>query len=177
MHEHLLSRLAKCVTKLAVLCIFLIAASASVFASPVGVSYTVSGSSGDWTLNFSVTNNVNSGQDMYFFGVLLPAQDVINSPAGSVNFVGGSLATTWNPSTNDSASLCSNPLYAEFCGGPNISYNNLWRNFDSPGGLTFGNTLSGFEVEVNSLTAPTAVQWFAYSYDPTATFNPTTGHL
>ena len=141
----------------ALLCLFLVAASATVSAAPVGVNYTVSGSSGAWTLNFSVTNNVVSGQAVYFFGVLLPAQDIVNSPAGSVNTAccpGGSPTTTWNPSLDGG-------------GGPNITFNNLWRDFKPGGslGISFGSSLSGFEVGVNTITAPTSVEWFAYSAD------------
>lgn len=141
---------------IAALCVSVAVTSLSALASPVGVSYTVSGSSSDWTLNFSVTNNVNSGQVVYFFGVLLPAQDILNSPDGSVNFVGGSLATVWNPSLDGN-------------GGPNLTYNNLWRNPKPNGsiGIVFGDTLSGFEVQVDTLTAPTSVQWFAYAFDDT----------
>lgn len=35
----------------------------------------------------------------------------------------------------------------------------------SSGEIAFGATMSGFEVEVNTLTAPTSVQWFAFSAD------------
>lgn len=149
-------RLRSLLVGIAVLFLFLCAASANVYAAPIGVSFTVSGSSSDWTLNFSVTNNVNSGQVVYFFGVLLPAQDILNSPDGSVNFVGGSHATIWNPSLDGN-------------GGPNLTYNNLWRDPKPNGsiGIVFGNTLSGFEVQVDTLTAPTSVQWFAYAFDNT----------
>src|ERR1700688_2341763 len=95
-----IARLALSFSKLAILGIFLTGLSASALADPIVVSYTVSGSSGAWVLDFSLTNNVNSGQVVYLFGVLLPAQDILNSPAGSVNTT-GSGATTWNPSTGN----------------------------------------------------------------------------
>lgn len=126
-------------------------------ASPVGVSYTVSGSAGDWTLNFSVANNVTAGQSVYFFAVLLPAQDIVGSPDGAVNNArtfGGVTTTIWNPSLDGN-------------GGPDLTFNNLWRDFMPGGvlGISFGSSLSGFEVTVNTLTAPSSVQWFAYSND------------
>jgi hypothetical protein len=39
-------------------------------ADPINVSATVSGSAGDWTLDFSVNNNLAGApdQDFYFFG-------------------------------------------------------------------------------------------------------------
>jgi hypothetical protein len=120
-------------------------------ADAVGVSYTVSGSSGSWILDFSVTNNVNAGQVVYFFGVLLPTQDIVGSPTGFVNCASHCTTTTWNPS--------------DHFGGPNLTYNNLWIN-GTPDVL-FGNTLSGFDVGVSSATAPTAVEWFAYAFDAT----------
>ncbi|MGB7023724.1 MAG: PEP-CTERM sorting domain-containing protein [Candidatus Acidiferrales bacterium] len=145
----LLSRVAKLSLGLALLCLVLGVGPA--VASPVGVTYAVSGSSGAWILDFSVTNNLNAGQGVYFFGILLPGQDIINSPTGWTNCISGCTATTFNPS---------------FDGGPNITFNNLWHtNLSSL--IPFGNTLSGFEVEVNSVTAPTSIQWFAYGLDST----------
>lgn len=146
----------KSFVKIGVLCVFLALAGARAFADPVGVSYTVTGSSGAWILDFSVTNNLNAGQDVYLFGVLLPAQDITNNPADYQNCLNGCTQTTFNPSGD---------------GGPNLTYNNLWHII--PGNnlanaITFGTTLSGFEAEVTSLTAPTSVDWFAYGLDATA---------
>lgn len=154
-----LTRIAKYFAKFAALCILVIAASASVFADPVGVTYTVSGSAGDWTLNFSVTNNVVAGQVVFFFGVLLPGQSIAGSPSGWGNSTRAT-GSTWNPALD--------PI-GELTGGPNINFNDIWTG---TGGalnpqvfIPFGTTQSGFEVTVTSLTAPTSVQWFAYSLD------------
>ena len=59
------------------------AAGAVASADPVDVTYTVSGSSGNWTLDFSVTNNLNpADMDVYFFGVYLDSgRDIVGSPA------------------------------------------------------------------------------------------------
>ena len=93
-----------------------------------------------------------AGQLVYFFGVLLP-QDITNSPTGWVNYAGGSPTnTSWNPAVLGG-------------GGPNLTFDNLWRSPGGAMGISFGNTLSGFDVQVNTLTAPTSVQWFAYSAD------------
>lgn len=136
----------------ALLCLFLGTQAAN--ASPVGVSYTVSGSSGAWILDFSVTNNLNAGQGVYFFGVLLPAQDISSDPNSSwINCANGCTTTTFNFSS---------------IGGPNVTFNNLWLNHGVVSPITFGSTLSGFEVEVNSVTAPLSIQWFACGADTTS---------
>lgn len=106
-------RMARVFAKLGALCILLLPASTCVLASPVGVSYVVSGSAGDWTLDFSVTNKVNSGQVVYIFGVLLPDQGIVNGPTGWNNRVTIATGSIWNPDIDGGL------------GGPNINYNNL----------------------------------------------------
>ena len=112
-------------------------------ALPIDVTYTVSGSSGDYQLDFSVTNNLNWGQDVYFFGVQLAARDIVSSPA---SFNPNSW-TSWN-----------NSGY----GGSSTVYNNNWLD-GGENSLGFGQTLSGFVVHVTDWVAPTSVSWFAYS--------------
>jgi hypothetical protein len=121
----------------------------NVYAGPI-VSFDVSGSSGDWTLDFSVTNTLGGSNYIYFFGVELPARDITGSPSG------------WNPNMHiswDNAGL----------GGSNITYNNVWIN----GSILDGQTLSGFEVHDTSATAPTSVSWFAFAYYPNGTYSGT----
>jgi hypothetical protein len=109
------------------------------------VSYTVSGTSGDYTLDFSVQNTLNpSDMDIYFFGVELSGQGVVGSPA-SFN------SSVW-PAWNNVAE-----------GGSSNVYNNNWIDF-SYSSLMPGSTLSGFQVHVTDLVAPTSVNWFAYGY-------------
>lgn len=135
---------------------------ASVQAAQVDVQYSVSGSAGNWALDFSVTNNIQSstsGMDIYFFGVRLPAGGIAGSPSG------------WNPSTQP----WDNSSY-----GGTDGFNNHWINF-SYGNLDdilFGETLSGFSVNVTSATAPLSVDWFAFAYEGgagtyTGSFNDT----
>jgi hypothetical protein len=112
-------------------------------AAAVNVSYTVSGTSGAYVLDFSVNNNISSGQGVYFFGVQLSSSSIVNSP--SRNFV----PNAW----------WDNSPY----GGSSTIYNNNWLNWlDS--GVTYGSTVSGFQVAISDLTPPTSVQWFAYGY-------------
>ena len=129
---------------------------------PVEVAYTIAGSAGNWTLDFSFKNNMNmtncpgcsppivqnapSDMVLYKVGVLLSARDIVGSPAGH----DPNAFTTWN---NASA------------GGSSIIYNNIWvyNNPDShPANyLSPQTTLSGFLVHNSEQTAPTIASWFA----------------
>ena len=117
----------------------------TVYAAPT-VSFNVSGSSGDWTLDFSVTNTLGDSNDIYFFGVDLPA-GITASPS------------VWDPSASWNNSLN---------GGSSTNYNNVWLTNPSGGNVILdGHTLSGFDVHDTSATAPTSVQWFAYAANGT----------
>ncbi|HNC23022.1 MAG TPA: hypothetical protein PLU52_02360 [Opitutaceae bacterium] len=118
-------------------------------AEPVNVSYTVTGTSGDYTLNFSITNNISAGQHLYFFGTKLGGAGITASPSGW----DPSMWSIWNPTTYGGS-------------GPNINFNNNWidLSINSGGGLAFGDTLSGFSVHILDAAAPEFVDWFAYSY-------------
>jgi hypothetical protein len=116
-------------------------------AAPI-VSFTVSGSAGDWTLDFSVTNNLGvATQRIYFFGVELDARDIVASPPG------------WDP---DAWPSWNNLFY----GGSATVYNNNWIDFSLSGGTTItdGETQSGFKAHTTAIDAPTAVKWFCYAY-------------
>ena len=115
-------------------------------ANAVDVSYVVTGSTGDWTLDFSVTNNLNpSTMDIYFFGVQLSQSNVVALP-GSFDFYGSHWDNEWY-------------------GGSSIVYNNTWIDGGSNySGLLPGQTLSGFKVHISDNNAPTDVNWFAYGY-------------
>lgn len=134
------------------------------------MTYTVSGSANDWILDFSVTNNLNQGQVVYFFGVLLPGQAIVGSPAGSVNCASQCTTTTFDPATNVPAGVTDN--------GPNLTYNDLWLSHGSQSTLDqipAGSTLSGYEVEDTSVLPPSSVDWFAYAFDSTNGNAPYTG--
>ena len=51
--------------KLVYLILMLLGVLPTAQASPVDVSYTVSGSAGNWALDFSITNNLGSTYDIY----------------------------------------------------------------------------------------------------------------
>lgn len=119
----------------------LVVAVSEASAAPV-VTYSVSGSSGNYVLDFSITNNLNLGQDIYFFGVALSQRNITASPSG------------FNPNAWPS---WSNSPY----GGSSQVYNNNWIDF-SFANIPFAATVGGFEVTVNDLVAPTSINWFAY---------------
>lgn len=113
------------------------------YAGPV-VTYSVSGSAGNWVLDFSVTNNLNpSDMDIYFFGVELDTgRNIAGSPAG------------YDPNAWPS---WDNLGY----GGSATIYNNNWIDFSSAN-LLPGNTLSGFKAIYTGAAAPTEVDYFCY---------------
>ena len=127
----------------------LLAASlASADPMPPTVTYTVTGSANDWTLDFTVDNNTN--QNLYFFGVLLPATDETGAPNASwctfPNPPCGS-DTPWNNSGD---------------GGSSISYNNVWLS--EFGTIPPGTSLGGFTaLDLTDAVAPSSVDWFAYT--------------
>lgn len=108
------------------------------------VDYTVSGVSGNYALDFSVTNNLGSGQGLYFFGVKLGARDIVASPSP----FNPNTWTTWQNSG---------------FGGSFTVYNNNWIDSKNVG-ISNGNTVSGFTVHITDVTAPTSVSWFAYGF-------------
>ena len=113
-------------------------------AAPVDIAMTISGSSGNWVYNFSVTNNLGGTNDIYFFGVDLPSHNVTGSPSG------------WNPSTWPSWNNV--PL-----GGSSIVYNNNWIANFSSFDIAPGGTLGGLQVTDNSVNALSSVDWFAFA--------------
>jgi len=148
----LLFRVAKLPLGLAVLCLVLGVGSA--VASPVGVTYTVSGSSGDWIVNFSVTNNINAGQVVYGFGIVVPTQDITGLPSG------------WQPCNNGCTTTTQN---FSGIGGPNITFNDIFHTGAGSGNtILFGDTLSGFQAVFNTVSAPTSIEWYAFGLDLSA---------
>jgi len=117
------------------------------------VTYTITGTPGDYTLDFNFTNNFNTGEgSLYFLGVLLDSgRDIAGSPTG------------WNPNQQTSWNNSS-------FGGSNLTYNNNW--YDRTGtNIDPGQSLSGFEAISTDAIAPTFVNFFAYAIGGTYTGN------
>jgi hypothetical protein len=107
----------------------------------VYVEYEVTGSAGDWTLDFSVTNNIGlASMNIYFFGVVLDARDIVGSPPG------------WDP---NAWTTWDNSPY----GGSSLIYNNIWIG----GSIPNGGTTDGFEARVTTADYPVGVNWFAFA--------------
>ena len=125
----------------------LLGAVAAVQASPVDVTFTTSGSAGNWVYDFSVTNNLPSNE-IYSFGV---TSNSANSPSYPVGWTIGSSGLNWS-------------IY----GGSNTNYSNTWITCPTascPAGHPLvdvepGQTLSGFEVLDSGATPLTSVGWY-----------------
>ncbi len=132
-----------------VLLAFALGNPASASADPLGVTYTITGGPGNWTLDFSVTNNIVGApnQVFYFFGVYLPGSPVTGSPA----LIPADPGLVFNPSL--------------VFGGSDTNYNDTWLGNVDPANAHPGSTTSGFDVLVTSLAAPSSVQWFGFTED------------
>jgi hypothetical protein len=107
-------------------------------ASADSASYTLSGSAGNWTLDFTFVNDLGVNDlDIYFVGFNLPGATYISSPSGWTDYGGfGGYGIT--------------PI------NYNASIADMIQN---------GESLGGFKVLSSSLSAPTSVGWFAYHND------------
>jgi hypothetical protein len=128
----------------------------NIYASPL-VTASLSGSSGDWTLNFSVTNTLGGSNDIYFFGVNIvnefPNSTITGAPTG------------WTP--NLPSVLWTNSGF----GGSSTQYNDNWldQNDNDSNAIKPGQNLSGFMVHDTEVNAPISELWFAYALGGTYT--------
>jgi hypothetical protein len=126
--------------------------SESAKANPVDVSYTVSGSAGNWSYDFSFTNNLGVGTELYYVGVSLP-----NPVTGSIVYPTGWIAP------GVTSQNWGNITY----GGSNTEYSVLWITCSSSAlcnnvyAIFNGQTQSGFQISDSSLSALASVGWFA----------------
>ena len=113
--------------------------------SPVEMTYTVTGTANDWTLDFDVANNlVDSDHTVYFVGVAVDGGSVAGSPA------------TFDPNAV-SAPWSSNFVY----GGSSLTYDAVWYSGDHL--IASGTDLDGFLVHSSAVDAPTSVNWFVFT--------------
>lgn len=111
---------------------------------------TVSGQSGDWTINVTVNNNLGGTNNIYFFGVSDPNGSLTSSPSGFNN---------WGDWT---------AAYSTSYGGPNQDFNISWITGNSSG-IAPGSSLSNFVFTDTSVSAPGNFQWFAFAVGDTYT--------
>lgn len=121
--------------------LLLLVSSSWAQAAPI-VTYTTSGTTGNFVLDFSVTNTLGSNMDIYQFGVLVNSRQFLGAPEDWIHSSGGH-----NPTV---------------LGGPNTTFNAFWTNFTPP--IHNGETLSGFRLTVNAENPPTTVDWFVYAF-------------
>jgi hypothetical protein len=118
-------------------------------ASAVDVSFTSSGSAGNWLLDFSVTNNIGGDYAIYFFNVALSSTDIVSSPDSNWGFTSANVGTTYN-----------NPWCVFACiigvSGPDGRDQII-------AGIQAGQTLSGFEALDTALGKPNSVAFAVYS--------------
>jgi hypothetical protein len=120
--------------------------STDLLAQPV-ISYTTSGTPGNYTLDFTINNTTpgTQGFNIYFLGVL-------------VNGVTSASPSGYNSSHYDIIHTVevTGPAY-------DWPFNNTWID-PTYTALPTGMTLSGFEVSDTDQSAPTSVQYFAFGY-------------
>jgi hypothetical protein len=109
-------------------------------AAPVDVSYTVSGSTGDWTYDFSVTNNLGGTNYIYAFDSTdFPNTSYVSGPPGWVD------GTISNPGNTN----------VEWCFTTCFHF--------GPTNLPPGSTLSGFVAHDTTALPLTSVHWDAFA--------------
>jgi len=118
---------------------------------PPVVTYTVSGVSGDYTLDFTV-NNASPGtgnQDIYEMGIYDPNGSVSSAPSSFINY------SAFYPSGYYAYGLIGD--------GTMLSYNDLWVD-TTFSALPPGTTLSGFTILDTGATPPTSVPYAMGGY-------------
>jgi hypothetical protein len=132
----------------AVLAVGIMATPFDVLAGPIDVTFTVTPEFNDFLLNFSVTNNIGAGDQIWFFGVNISSGSDIPSfgvPLGWADV------------------------------GSGVPYNNNWMtNPVGPNTILFGQTLSGFIARDNDSVAPPSNALFALGAPAQLTIGPDT---
>ena len=121
--------------------------TASANASPVEMTYSVTGSSGAWDLDLTVTNNIGGTNNIYFLGI---------------RDTNGSIPTNGSPPNwfSNEADWNNGAL-----GGSGITYDLLWASNDQETYVIApGESLSGFEILDTSASAPSTLDFFAFAF-------------
>jgi hypothetical protein len=108
-------------------------------ADPIDVTYTVTGSSGDWLYDFSITNNLGGTLDIYSVSVTLPSAYYAGSPTG------------WSPTP-----VATPATNLQWC----------YTSCSFIGGLPTGQMMGGFLAQDTSATALSSVSWTINAIDP-----------
>jgi hypothetical protein len=118
----------------------------NVFALPISADYVVTGTPGNYVLDFTFTNNIPAsyGQYAYFLGVDLPYDSNMGMPSSKWFAYQG-------------------PWSLSGYGGSNINYYDMWLTNDYINAIGSGESLSGFTVHVGQI--PQTINFFAFAYD------------
>ena len=113
----------------------------TLFASPIATTYQTTGTSGDWTYDFTFTNNTGN-QYLYFLGVDVQGGSITKGPSlFFLDYNGWSIGS--------------------------VSYNIDWLYQSDYNAQTIhpGTSLNGFTVHDTAVNAKTEINAFAYGYN------------
>ena len=115
-------------------------------AVPLAVNDVITGSSGNWVHNLSLSNFLPGTNDIYFFGVNLGLNAELARPAN------------WRD---------NGPTSSAASGGSGTVYNDTFFTAPSTVANTIvpGATLGGFTVADHGSTPQTAIRWIAWAYN------------
>jgi MYXO-CTERM domain-containing protein len=121
-------------------------------AAPIVVTQSVTGSAGDWTVDFTVTNNLPSPFTVYGLGVDIASATIIGSPA--------LFGLTTMP-----------PYSPQVIGGSSTTYLNFWFNVGNYDTIAPGESLSGFILHTALAEYPDTVRWMADAISLSTTYD------
>jgi len=121
--------------------------SGPTMAASVSVTDVVTGSPGDWTIDFTFHNNILANYDLFFLGVDLSAHGISASPTGFVQYSD----QNWSGPPNGYTTMSSQ------------TYNNVWYDSAPSTGILPTTSQSGFTVHLTDATLPADVPWYAFA--------------
>lgn len=138
-------------------------ATAAYAIDPITVTYTVTGTSGAYTYDFSFTNNDTGTAGIYFVGVAGLTQNITGTP--NAGWIQANIPPSFSPASY---------------GGSATIYSNLWctgsfSGCNNASGINSGQTLSGFTVLDTGTSILSSVPWLAFAYNGLDTNND--GHF
>ncbi|MFZ4507256.1 MAG: PEP-CTERM sorting domain-containing protein [Fimbriimonas sp.] len=126
-------------TKILLLALFAVAGLAT--AAPI-ISVSVTGTSGNYIYDFSVSNTLGGTNNINYFGVALDSSDTVGSPSVFEDF------GPWQ--------------YNHSFGGSTTLYSSSWID-EYALTLQPGLTLGGFKVHSSKDSIATSIKWFAFA--------------
>lgn len=125
------------------------------FAGTVQVTESVSGASGNWTLDFSIVNHLTPGFDVYYFGLKVDSNGQTATPLGWGILPPGTLVSGAYGGSYTGPTITFND---QWCVLPHQCYDNLTNS---------GTTITGFQVHSAAAIAPTALPFLVFAINLT----------